>query len=156
MSLLAVDLGIRTGLAFYDEGGMLLWYRSQNFGSHARLRRGAPGVLRSCDNLSHIILEGGGSIADIWKKEAERRGLGVTVISAEDWRKDFLTKSQQKDGPTAKHAADGLARRVIEHSKAKRPTSLRHDAAEAILVGLWGVIDLGWREESLQNVFQRL
>jgi len=36
------------------------------------------------------------------------------------------------------------ARRVVEWSDAARPTSLRHDAAEAILIGLWGVIDVGW------------
>ena len=37
-----------------------------------------------------------------------------------------------------------LARRVIEWCGAPRPTSLRHDAAEAILIGLWGVLELGW------------
>jgi len=40
--------------------------------------------------------------------------------------------------------ADGIARRVVEWSETSRPTSLRHDAAEAILIGLWGVIDVGW------------
>jgi hypothetical protein len=35
---------------------------------------------------------------------------------------------------------------VIDWSGAARPTSLRHDAAEAVLVGLWGVIDAGWLE----------
>ena len=38
-----------------------------------------------------------------------------------------------------KQAADGLAREIIEEHGAKRPTSLRHDAAEAILVGYWAV-----------------
>jgi hypothetical protein len=37
-----------------------------------------------------------------------------------------------------------LARRVIAWSEARRPTSLRHDAAEAILTGLWGVLEVGW------------
>jgi hypothetical protein len=37
-----------------------------------------------------------------------------------------------------------LARNVIEWSGARRPTSLRHDAAEAILIGLWGVLSAGW------------
>jgi hypothetical protein len=32
----------------------------------------------------------------------------------------------------------------VEWSDAPRPTSLRHDAAEAILIGLWGVIRVGW------------
>jgi hypothetical protein len=33
---------------------------------------------------------------------------------------------------------------VIEWSGAARPTSLRHDAAEAILIGLWGLLEAGW------------
>ena len=44
----------------------------------------------------------------------------------------------------AKRGADGVARRVIEWSNAPRPTSLRHDAAEAILIGLWGVLQARW------------
>ena len=59
-ALLAVDLGVRGGVACYGDDGRLRWYRSQNFG-------GAP-----------------------------------------------------------------------------RPTSLRHDAADAIMIGLWGVLSAGW------------
>jgi hypothetical protein len=44
----------------------------------------------------------------------------------------------------AKRTAAEVARRIIEWSGAPRPTSLRHDAAEAILIGLWGAIVLGW------------
>jgi hypothetical protein len=44
----------------------------------------------------------------------------------------------------AKRRAIEMARRVIEWSDAPRPTSLRHDAAEAILIGLFGVLELGW------------
>jgi hypothetical protein len=47
--------------------------------------------------------------------------------------------------PPAEPAAD-LARRVIAWSNATRPTSLRHDAADAILIGLWSVLELGWLE----------
>ena len=37
-----------------------------------------------------------------------------------------------------------MARKVIEWSAAPRPTALRHDTAEAIMIGLWGVLQLGW------------
>jgi hypothetical protein len=40
-----------------------------------------------------------------------------------------------------------MARKVIDWSGARRPTSLRHDAAEAILVGLWGGLQVGWLRE---------
>jgi hypothetical protein len=65
-------------------------------------------------------------------------------VSAEEWRALFLLARDQRSGEQAKRIADGIARRVVEWSSAPRPTSLRHDAAEAILIGLWGVIDVGW------------
>jgi hypothetical protein len=47
-------------------------------------------------------------------------------------------------GSRNKARADELPRRVIEWSGASRSTSLRHDAAEAILIGRWGVLEAGW------------
>ncbi|MBI4581226.1 MAG: hypothetical protein HY718_16105 [Planctomycetes bacterium] len=51
---------------------------------------------------------------------------------------------KHRTGPQAKRHAGTLARRAIEWSGAARPTSLRHDAAEAILIGLYGVVQVGW------------
>jgi hypothetical protein len=59
-----------------------------------------------------------------------------------------------RSGTQAKDVADRLARRVIEWSAAARPTSLRHDAAEAILAGLWGVKELGWLDLSLDEILR--
>ena len=144
MSLLAVDLGVRTGLALFHRDGRLRWYRSQNFGNAARLRRGAPSVLDAAAEVERVVIEGGGPLAVIWEREAARRGLAVRRIFAERWRELLLLPREQRSGAQAKQTADLLARRVIEWSGAPRPTSLRHDAAEAVLVGLWGVIDAGW------------
>lgn len=144
VSLLAVDLGLRTGLALYGADGRLRWYRSQNFGSNARLKRGAFGVLKDLPGVEHLVLEGGGTLAELWAKEGERRGIGVRTVDAETWRRALLYPRERRSGEEAKAAADTLARRVIEWSGAARPTSLRHDAAEAILVGLWGVLRVGW------------
>lgn len=71
-SLLAVDLGVRAGLACYDESGRLRWYRSSDFGDAARLRR------------------------------------------------------------------------AIAWSGLRPPSSLDRDAADAILIGMWGVMNAGW------------
>ena len=146
-ALLAVDLGVRTGLACYGEDGRLRWYRSQNFGDAARLRRAIPGLLDHPDDLTRVVIEGGGPLAEPWRVEAERRGVLVRRVSAEEWRSLFLLPREQRSGPQAKAVASRLARRVIEWSGASRPTSLRHDAAEAVLVGLWGVLSAGWLRE---------
>jgi hypothetical protein len=145
-TLLAVDLGIRSGLALYGRDGRLRWYRSKNFGNTAQLRRGARTILAEQPELTWLILEGGGEIAEIWQREAEYRQILVHQISAEAWRQFMFYPRQQRTGIKAKQSADKLARRIIEWSGISRPTSLRHDAAEAILVGLWGVLEVGWLE----------
>ncbi len=151
-ALLAVDLGLRTGLALYGDDGRLRWYRSQHFANAAGLRRAVHKLFGELPDLTWIVLEGGGEFAPAWEREAEKRGVGVRYVIAERWRNQLLLPRQQRDGRQAKRNADGLARRVIEWSAAPRPTSLRHDAAEAILVGLWGVLDVGW----LRNLPQSL
>jgi hypothetical protein len=143
-SLLAVDLGLKAGLALYADTGRLVWYRSHNFGTTERLRRAVHGLLKELPELTEIVIEGGGNLALVWEREAERRGGRCRKVGAEVWRQVFLLSREQRSGVEAKRYAGEIARKVIEWSEAPRPTSLRHDAAEAILVGLWGVLELGW------------
>jgi hypothetical protein len=145
-SLLAIDLGVKAGLALYGDDGRLRWARSHNFGSAARLRRAAATILREHHDLEVLILEGDRALAEIWCKSAQRQGiLEHHLIGAETWRDLFLHARERRSGALAKDAADPLARAVIAWSGAPRPTGpLRHDAAEAILIGLWGVITRGW------------
>ena len=143
--LLAVDLGLRTGLALYGRDGRLVAYRSQNLGTRARLRRAAAGVLAEHGGLERLVLEGGGALADLWAGAGARAGLAVRVIDADVWRRALLLPRERRSGAGAKAAADGLARAVIAWSGAPRPKgALRHDAAEAVGAGLWGVLDAGW------------
>ena len=142
-SLLAVDLGLKMGLALYGPDGRLRWYRSHNLGTTRRLRKAIYHILKDIDDLAWLIMEGGGNLADIWAREADRRGIPVRVISAEEWRCRFFIPRDRQSGMAAKKNAGEMARRIIAWSGAKRPTSLRHDAAEAILVGLWGVLEVG-------------
>lgn len=143
-ALLAVDIGVRTGLACFGDDGRLRWYRSRNFGSAARLRRAIPSLLTDPTDIVRVVLEGGGPLADAWMREATRHGLHAQGVSAETWRAVFLLPREQHSGSQAKTVAGRLARRVIDWSGAAKPTSLRHDAAEAILIGLWGVLQAGW------------
>ncbi len=146
-TLLAVDLGITTGLALYGQDGRLHWYRSHNFGSRARLKRGIRGLLTRSPSIVWIVIEGGGPLIRIWERVAEQRGIPICQIQAEVWRRRLFYPREQRSGVLAKRHAGIMARRVIDWSKAARPTALRHDTAEAIMIGLWGVIDLGWLDE---------
>ncbi len=141
---MAVDLGLRAGLAMYEETGKLIWYRSTNFGRIERLKRAVYGIIKQEAGLEWVVLEGGGNLAEVWKKEAGRRGVHVLQIDAGIWRRKLM---YPRNRSRAKYHADRIARQVIQWSNSRRPTSLRHDAAEAILIGLWGVLELGWLEE---------
>lgn len=152
--LLAVDAGLRAGLARYGGDGRLVAYRSTNFGSTKRLRRGVYGVLRDLPTLEWLLVEGGGEVAEPWLREGERRGLRVRQIQAGAWRPALLLPRERRRGSDAKAQADILARRVIEWSGVARPTSLRHDAAEAILIGLWGVLQVGWLPAIPREILQ--
>jgi hypothetical protein len=143
-ALLAVDLGLRTGLALYADDGRLRRYRSQHFGSRDALRRAASRALDEAGDLRHLVVEGDAALARIWGRAAQRAGAAVHPVTAERWRGALLHPSQRRDPAAAKRSADRLARAVIEWSGAARPTSLRHDAAEAICIGLWGVQAVGW------------
>lgn len=142
--LLAVDAGLRAGIAVYGSHGRLERYRSTNFGSVKRLRSAVYGVMSDVDGLERVVIEGGGAVAEPWMREAKRRGLVSSRVQAGEWRDLLLLPRNRRTGAAAKEQADELARRVIEWSEASRPTSLRHDAAEAILIGLWGVLEAGW------------
>ncbi|MGF1528883.1 MAG: hypothetical protein ACFCBW_19165 [Candidatus Competibacterales bacterium] len=145
---MAVDLGLRTGLALYRRDGRLLWYRSTNFGSVQRLRRGLPGVFAAIANPVYVVLEGGGPLAKIWERACAQRHIELYLISAETWRPRLLLPREQRSRSRAKHSALDYALNVIEWSDAPRPTAaLGSDAAEAILIGLWGVVNVGWLDQ---------
>ena len=143
-TLLAVDLGLRTGLALYGEDGRLLRYRSTHFPNVGTLKRALPRVLDEAPNLAWLVCEGDRHYGTIWARLAEKRGAKVLRLSAEHWRGDLLSERERGDGVRAKESADKIAREVIAAFGAKRPTSLTHDVAEAILIGLWGVLEVGW------------
>lgn len=142
-TLLAVDLGLRTGLAVYGADGRLMSFSSQNFGSRERLRRGAESTLRSVGAVKWLVVEGDASLGRIWERAAVRRGATGLSVNAERWRATLLHPSEQRSGADAKRHADRLAKLVIDWSDLARPKALRHDAAEAILAGLWGCLQVG-------------
>lgn len=142
--LLAVDVGLQTGLAMFAEPDRLVWYRSHHLAGPAALRKLIGGLLRRPPQPTHLFLEGGGRLAELWKREAGPLGIEVHQVQAEDWRRRLFYARQRGRRSLAKQEADKLARQVITACGGKRPTSLRHDAAEAILTGFYGLLELGW------------
>ncbi len=145
--LLAVDVGLHTGLALYSEQCQLLWYRSHHFSAPAKLKKVIGKLLREPPQPTHLLLEGGGPLADFWLAEADKLNIHSLQIHAQQWREQLFYARQHRSGAQAKREADNLARQVIEQLGSKKPTALRHDTAEAILIGLYGLLRLGWLSE---------
>ncbi|MCD4680187.1 MAG: hypothetical protein K8S00_07350 [Bacteroidales bacterium] len=146
-SLLAIDLGVKTGLALFNDNGKLVWYRSHNYGNKRRLKNNIPEIFHSIPGLSILVIEGGGPIAELWKSRAVRHKLTTMQVFAEEWRKELFFDRQIRNGPMAKQNAIVMAKKVVTWSDIKKATAMRHDTAEAILVGLWGVLKAGWLSE---------
>lgn len=147
--LLAVDLGVKTGLALFNSEEKILWYRSRNYGNKQRLRTDIQNVLNDISSLRFVFLEGGGDIARLWLKECRKRKIHFRQIYAEDWRKDLFNPKDMRTGEQAKKHAVWLAGKVVEQCQGPRPTSMLDDAAEAVLVGYWGLIQVGWADITL-------
>ncbi len=144
-TLLAVDLGLRCGIAVFDDDGKLRRYRSTNFGKRRRLKQAAYRLVRDAGPPSYLVVEGDRDLGEIWSKAAEKQGAETIRVAPETWRRDLLDRRQRRTGSDAKEAADELAREVIDRTGADKPTSLRHDAAEAILIGWWALQEVDWR-----------
>lgn len=142
--LLAIDLGLRGGMALFGQDGRLRWYRSQHFGTVSQLRRAATHIIGETRDLQWILSEGDYSLAAVWERVAMKQRVRVQRVSAEAWRGDLLYSRERHSAAEAKKSAVTLARCIIDWSGIPQPASLRHDAAEAILIGLWGVMQVGW------------
>ena len=142
--LLSADLGVKTGMALFSSEPRLIWYRSQNYGNKNRLKTDVHNILKDFSPSDIILVEGGGELLKIWKNEAVKKRMEFIQVYAEDWREDLLFKRQFKDGLSAKKHATNLAMKVVNLYSQKKPLPMIHDAAEAILAGLWGIHTKGW------------
>ena len=138
-TLLAVDVGMRAGLAWFGTDGRLLHSRSARFASRAVLRRAVPAILAERPPVRLVVLEGMGPVADIWMRSLERLGVPFEQVSAETWREAMLLRRERRSGEQAKQHAARLAAPLLAGTGHPRPEAIGDDEAEAILCGLWAV-----------------
>ena len=146
MCLLAVDLGMKAGLAWFGEDGRLLRCRTVHFPNRTVLKKAMPAILDELP-LDCAVIEGGGPVAALWKKEIVKRDLPYIQTCAEAWREDILWLRERRNGPQAKEHALQLAMKVLRWSNVTLSSPLADDAAEAVLCGLWAERKFGIIEE---------
>lgn len=145
---LAVDLGLATGIAVYGRDGRLESVRTRRFQSKDALRAASASILDEVQHVHSVLVEGGGDLAEAWERAAVHRGIHFRTVQASAWRAMFLYERESRDGAMAKESAIKLAAQVIAWSETRGVSAeVGHDAAEAILVGLYGVVQAGWLRE---------
>lgn len=162
--LLAVDLGLRTGLSLFDETGRLLRYENFQFDSVEKLQKGAKAVIEKweadCNGMNqneaeketwkvtHIAVEGGDPpLADAWRQAANGQ-RALLFVKPEEWRTDLLTKEEMLSGESSKSASRVLAQQIVSDYGIKQHdgTEFQTDMAESVLLGLHVSRRLGWGE----------
>lgn len=128
----------------FNSEAELLWFRSQNFGNKVRLKKAIPWVLNLKDEIDYLVIEGGGPLRKIWDQQLERKNITVMHIMAEDWRKELLFERERRKGKKAKAIAMLCADRFLKNRSAKKTSELNVNAAEAIMIGIYGMKKLGW------------
>ncbi|MDI9403226.1 MAG: hypothetical protein QM516_05080 [Limnohabitans sp.] len=145
---LSVDLGLATGIAVFGRDGRLEAVRTRRFQSKDALRAASAAILDEVPHVHTVIVEGGGELREAWERAAVYRGIHFRAVQASAWRSMFLYERESRDGAMAKESAVKLAAQVIAWSATRGVgAAVEHDAAEAILVGLYGVVQAGWLRE---------
>jgi hypothetical protein len=149
-ALLAVDLGLRTGLCLFDSAGKLLRHDDRQFASVDDLEQGASAILSLWGEeaglrISHVAIEG--SDPDLflaWSKAiGDRR---ILRVPPEDWRRDLLTPKDCECWKSSKEASRVAARSIIERfgTNGLDRVDYTTDCAEALLLGVHVAQRLGW------------
>ena len=117
--LLAVDLGLRTGMSLFSDNGKLLKYKEFHLADKADLEKVAAEVIEGwpremglSTTLTHIAIEGSAPpLWKIWKKVGRYQHL--LEVKPDEWRNDLLTRAESQSGDSAKAASLLVARQII-------------------------------------------
>ena len=125
--LLSVDLGLRSGFAFYNSTGSLLNFKYHRFDSLLTLQDSILAELYIASatyELTHFVLEGDAIFAAIWSaainqySEAKQLSVKIIRVSPAEWRERILSAKERKSGKDAKCAAREISRQIMWKSGA--------------------------------------
>ena len=159
--LMAVDLGLKSGVSLFNSQGKLVRYEQFHFDRDtiqvyiAKLIREweqdaatlIPTEEGTSFKVSHIAIEGGDtSLLRVWERAAPDYSL--LRVRPEEWRAELLTEKENHDGASAKAASRLIARQVVEDYGIMEQHSgkFQTDVAESVLLGLYVARRLGWIE----------
>ena len=147
--LVAVDLGLRTGLALYSDDGRLLEYEQAVFETSEDLQTKCLQLMsgweakyqgldeKSC-HITHVAVEGAdASLRHVWRNIVDDHlHCELLLVKPEEWRADLLLNKEKASGETAKEASRLIARQLVaDYGGRIHEGKLSTDVAESILLG---------------------
>ena len=160
--LLAVDLGLKSGVALFGRDGTLLRYEQFHFEKKS-LVEAAKHLVESWEStvnevdeeegglphrITHIALEGAnGYMLQAWADA--RSDLSILRVPPEEWRADLLLAKERTSGSNAKAASRLIARQIVDDFgvMSNHQGKFTTDVAEAVCMGFYVGRKLGWIEE---------
>jgi len=162
--LLAIDLGLRTGISLFNDRGELLRYDFIHLSDVDELYEHAARLMMEWEDAANadceetgerwqitcIALEGAEpSHYEAWTEAAMDTDLEIPEIISirpDEWRSEFLVSKEQISGKKAKEAARLIARQVVSDYGVmdEHVGRFKTDAAESIVMGLFVARRLGW------------
>lgn len=141
---MAVDLGLRTGLAVWQRDGTLRTWRQLRYPSRRALRSGLPAVCRVLPPITLLVTEGDASLGGLWRLALGLAEADHWQVQAHDWRSGLFDEPAIRTTRRAKRSAWELAKTLASRHGARGAPHLRHDVAEAICLGFWAGMQRGW------------
>lgn len=126
--LFAVDMGLRSGFAFYNSSGYLIDFTSHRFITLSTLKDSILEVLDSISERHHLtnfVLEGDNVYGEIWRTAIEifghekNKDIDIMYVSPSEWREKVLSLKERKNGKDAKTAARQICRQIMWRSGKK-------------------------------------
>lgn len=161
--LMAVDLGLRTGVCLLDQQGRILQYAQFHYDTTDALCKGAEKLLKEWQEeynrvngayISHLAIEGSDPpVLDAWRTAASklRRPPAILYVRPEEWRSDMLSHADQQSGALAKEASERLAEALLHQQEQDSGGAVATDVAESILLGVHVARRLGWVTKDVQQ-----
>jgi hypothetical protein len=166
--LLAVDLGLKSGVSLYNDEGKLLRYEQFHFDKRTLVET-AIGILESWEDgassllatneedghsrplltnkITHLVIEGGENyMLRAWAEAAGSRRLCLLKVSPEEWRAELLIDKERTSGANAKAASRLIARQVVMDFGVmpQHEGKFRTDVAESVCLGMYVARKIGW------------
>lgn len=130
-TLMSVDLGLRSGFAFYNSTGHLIRFSPHRFISVETLQDSIQEVLKEASlqfDLTHFVLEGDLTLSNSWKSAIrvfnEDESVEIINVSPSEWRGKMLIEKERKSGKDAKAASRQISRQIMWRSGINIITSI--------------------------------